>query len=227
MIDQEAIERVTKQMFSESASDNEPTDSPEPAQGGAGGEAVDFYQQKQESSYRASQKPKTHGSPKQLGMIVSKMVKSCTRDFREARSQFDSVSMTNPDEAENIKMSYMEQKYLPLVESLASEYGTDALINSERALDELDSLALTANGYGKGYTKAYLKAIRNEGTMGKGSSTDAEVSNKIAHIERMAGKDDIRGAVSLAKRTLSKINEGSLSASDEDVQFLNRVANYY
>ena len=102
----------------------------------------------------------------------------------------------------------------------------DDLLNSKRALEELDKYALL-EGSGKGYTAAYVRqAYGNQLGQVKGRS-EPSVKLGVQRINMMLDNGQIRSAVSLASKLKDQIDKGEKSSSDEDYELLGRVVAYY
>lgn len=200
----------------------EPVEQPQQAQ------PIDYYQAQQNAAYDASQKATTNGSPAQVGKIVDEMVD----DFKQARynvsiNQYNHLKDVNaPDQAEYMRQDYMTKNALPLVESLVEMYGVDAILNNKDALKKLDEVMITGNGSGKGFTRGYLEQMHEQQRGTQGSTSDMEVTYGLQKVRNMASNDDIRGSVNEAQRLKEKIDNGELSASDEDYQMVLQVSSY-
>ena len=214
------IDEVNDMMLSET--------SPEAAEGPSQAQPVDYYQMQRNAAYEASQKATAYGSPAQIGRIVNDIV----NDFKQAWynvsiNQYNHLKDVNaPDQAEYMRQDYMVKNALPLVESLVEAYGVDAILNNKDALKKLDEVMITGNGSGDGFTAAYLKQMHKQQMGGQPSPSDMEVTNALRKIRAMADSDDIRGSVTEAKRIKDKVDNGQLSANENDYRMLLQVASY-
>lgn len=205
-----------------------PQTSSEPSEGASQAQPIDLYQAQRNAAYTASQKATAYGSPAQIGRVVDDIVD----DFKQARynvsiNQYNHLKDANaPDQAEYMRQDYMVKNALPLVESLVETYGVDAILNNKDALKKLDEVMITGNGSGDGFTAAYLKQMHKQQLGSQPSTSDAEVTNALRKIRAMADNDDIRGSVTEAKRIKEKVDNGSLSASEDDYNLLLQVASY-
>lgn len=201
--------------------------SQEPVEGPQSHQPIDYYQAQQNSAYTASQSPTQYGSPAGMVQVVDKMVDDFKQtDYNINRNQYDHLrEYEATDQAERLRQGYMTNEFLPLVESLVENYSVDALLNSPKALAKLDGVAITPNGAGDGFTKAYLSQM-HKGQETVPSQSDAEVSLGVLKAQQMANNGDIRGGVGLAKQLKDKIDRGELSASEDDYATLARGASY-
>ena len=189
---------------------------------------IDYYQMQENAAYEASQKPVAHGSPAKMGQIVDKMVEDFKQSrYNVAKNQYDHLLDADAkDHAEFMRQDYMTKNALPLVESLVDIYGEDAELNNKDVLSKLDSIMITDNGSGDGYTKGYIKQMHKQQMGTQGSDSDMEVMYGLSRVKQMADNDDIRGSVSEAKRLKDKVDRGELSASDDDYSLLLQVSSY-
>lgn len=202
--------------------------APEPPEGGSQAQPIDLYQAQRNAAYTASQKATAYGSPAQIGRIVNDIV----NDFKQAHynvsiNQYNHLKDANaPDQVEYMRQDYMVKNALPLIESLVETYGVDAILNNKDALKKLDEVMITGNGPGDGFTAAYLKQMHEQQMGGQPSQSDMEVTNALRKIRSMADSDDIRGSVTEAKRIKEKVDNGSLSANEDDYNLLLQVSSY-
>ena len=214
------IDEVNNQMLSEASS--EAPEAPSQAQ------PIDYYQAQRNAAYDASQKATAYGSPAQIGKIVDELVD----DFKQARynvsiNQYNHLKDVNaPDQAEYMRQDYMVKNALPLVESLVETYGVDAILNNKDALDKLDEVMITGNGSGKGFTRGYLEQMHEQQRGAQNSISDMEVTYGLQKVRNMANNDDIRGSVNEAQRLKERVDNGELSASEDDYKMLLQVSSY-
>ena len=214
------IDQVNDQMLSEGSS--EPSEAPSQVR------PIDLYQMQRNAAYEASQKATAYGSPAQIGQIVDNIVDDFKQEYYNVnKNAYDHYLDANaPDQAEYMRQDYMVKNALPLVESLVETYGVDAILNNKDALSKLDEVMITGNGSGDGFTASYLKQMHKQQIGGQASTSDVEVTNALRKIRAMADNDDIRGSVTEAKRIKEKVDNGSLSANENDYRLLLQVSSY-
>lgn len=202
--------------------------SQEPAEGQEQVRPRDYYQMQQNAAYTASQKPTVYGSPAQMVTIVKQMVEDFKQtDYNINRNQYNHLQEYEAyDTAENLRQGYLVNEFFPLVESLVEIYGTDALLNSPRALATLDEVAITPNGAGDGFTKGYLMQMHKGQQAQAPSESDIEVAYGVEKAQRLADQGNVRGGVNLAKQLKDRVDKGELSASDKDYKILAKGAAY-
>lgn len=202
--------------------------APEPTEAPSQAQPVDYYQAQQNAAYEASQKPKTYGSPAQISQVVDEMVDDFKQEYYNVnKNAYDHYLDANaPDQAEYMRQDYMVKNALPLVESLVETYGVDAILNNKDALRKLDEVMITGNGSGDGFTKGYLKQMHGNQSSGSPSESDMEITYGLQKVRNMADSDDIRGSVNEAQRLKEKVDNGELSASENDYRMLLQVSSY-
>lgn len=214
------IDEVNEEMLSDA--------SPELAEAPSQVQPTDYYQMSQNAQYEASQKPTAYGSPAQVAIVVDDMVDEFKQtNYNVNKNQYDHLlDAEAKDSAEYLRQNYMTNDFLPMVESLVEVYGVDALLNNNKALAKLDSVAITPNDSGDGFTAGYLKQMHNQQIGTQESISDMEVTRGLQRITAMANSDDIRGSVSQAKKLKQRVDDGELSASEKDYNLLLQVSSY-
>lgn len=200
----------------------------EPAEAPSQTQPVDYYQMQQNAAYEASQKPTAYGSPAQVGKIVDKMVDDFKQEYYNVnKNAYDHyLDAEAKDKAEYLRQDYMTKSFLPLVEAIVELYGPDAILNDKGTLSKLDEVAISPNGSGEGFTKGYIKQMHSAQLGSQDSRSDMEITYGISRIKQMADSDDIRGSVNEAQRLKDKVDNGELSANENDYKTLLRVASY-
>ena len=120
----------------------------------------------------------------------------------------------------------MNENFLPAVEIVVNSTSPDEVLNSKRALDELDKYALL-EGSGKGYTATYIRqAYGNQLGQQEGRS-DASVRSDVMRLNSLLDEGQIRAALGLANNLKNKIDRGDAMADDIDMELIGRVIAYY
>lgn len=190
-------------------------------------ESTDIFQEESNRQYENSKIKKPKGAPSRLNAVVKDLVEKAKPDFAKANDEIEQLKKRGEaDKVKTVSNQYMQQTALPLVQSLVDEHGVEAVLNSDKALEQLDSIMITGNGTGKGYTQSYLKQMYKGNRGAENAQSDAEVTSAIRQITDMSNKNDIRSAVGLAQKMKQRIDNGELSATDDDYQTIQRVALY-
>lgn len=203
------IHQATKEMFDEanSMSSSEAVQpAPTPAE-------ADIYTMRSRARQNASQKPTQRGSSVAMNTYVEDLVNNAKAQYNRAKDAGETEG-------------YNEQVVLPIIEAVVSEYGPDELLNSKKSVDLIDSIILTDNGKGTGYTKSYVKQMyKNAPTERRGGGNDdSEVSSGVRRINALLDDNQIRSGKQLAEKLKKKIDNGELSASEDSYELINRVA---
>lgn len=207
---------VTEEFFEEIQSSEEaPVESAKP---------IDIYQAKRNYAIEQGRKAQSYGAPASMTEVVRDMVSSIEPMYNLAVNQYNHLQeydMTN--EAQLTLDSYMENDFLPLVMGIVDQYGADALLTNRQVIDMLDGKALTGNGDGAGYTVAFVRAMAPEVQGTVASVSDRELQDGLARLENLCDKSP-SAAASFAERLKERVDNGELSASQNDYALLARAA---
>lgn len=188
------------------------------------GQPIDLYQAKRNDRYEKSGRASSYGSPKTLNTIAQQMADTIVPQYNVAVNQFNHLQEYGMnDDAQAFADDYMENDFIPVVMGLVDQYGADSILKNQRVLDTLDAKALTGNGDGAGYTAAFIRTMAPEVQGTVASVSDIELEDRINDLKEM-NTDDPRGAISMAVSLKERVDNGELSASADDYQFLTRVA---
>lgn len=145
---------------------------------------------------------------------------------KKAENDSDSLKANGyKDRAELMKQQYMEEKFLPAVETVVEFTSPDELLNCKAALAALDKMALGV-GSMSGYTASYLReAYGNVLGQNRGGS-DPTVVSEMRRIKSLVSDDQIRTAIGLATKLKKKIDDGEAMAEPEDYAVLGRIVAY-
>lgn len=216
---QERINKANNQMLTGDDPVGAPAQpAPQPQPEAPVPQPTDYYQMQANAAHEASQRPTTYGSPAEMKQVVKELVDNTSEKYYNAyKHQYDHlVDANDMDSAKQMANEYMMYHALPVIASLVETYGADAIINSPGTLEQLDSIMLTGNGAGDGYTRAYIKQMYSQNLGTNGSKSDIEVTRGLQKATGIASQGDIRSAVGIAKTLKEKIDRGELSASSED-----------
>lgn len=193
---------------------------------------VDIYQQKQDKIVETNKKQFPKGASQITNMAVAYVVdghgaEGLARAYKRARDDSESLKERGERErAEIRRRQYMQEDFLPAVEIVVNASSPDDLLNSKRALEELDKYALL-EGSGKGYTASYIRQAYGDQLGQVEGRSDASVKLGVQRINMMLDGGQVRSAFSLASKLKEQIDKGEKSSSDEDYEMLGRVVAYY
>lgn len=120
----------------------------------------------------------------------------------------------------------MQENFLPAVEIIVNSTSPDEVLNSKKALEELDKYVLL-EGSGKGYTATYVRqAYGNQLGQQEGRSDDS-VRSGVMRINALLDEGQVRTAVGIANDLKEKIDKGEAQADDIDFELIGRVTSYF
>ena len=193
---------------------------------------VDIYQRDMVKIRENSRKSFPRGSSPIVQMAVYSVLdgaggEGLARAYKRARDDSDSLKKRGERErADLVRKQYMNEKFLPAVELVVNSTSPDEVLNSKRALDELDKYALL-EGSGKGYTAAYVRqAYGNQLGQVEGRS-EPSVRSQVQRINYLMDTGDIRSAYGLSAKLKEQIDKGEKRASDEDYDLIGRIVAFY
>lgn len=220
------LERLKKerneQEAEEKARENEPTPTV----------PVDIYQRNMDRIYDVNQKSYPKGSSAVVNMAVNAVVdgaggEGLARAFKRAKDDSDALKARGErGRADLLKQQYMQENFLPAVEIVVNSTSPDEVLNSKKALDELDKYVLL-EGSGKGYTASYIRqAYGNQLGQQEGRS-DPSVREGVRKINVLLDDGQVRTAYSMASGLKDKIDKGEAMADDSDYDLIGRVVAYF
>lgn len=134
-----------------------------------------------------------------------------------------------PGRADMVKRQYMEERFLPAVETIIRFSSPDELLNCKEALRTLDKYALGV-GSMSGYTASYIHSAYGD-LLGKDldnrfDKSDPAISQMVMRVRVLSDKGDIRNAIGVAKQAKKQIDNGENMASEYDYDLISRVVAY-
>ena len=195
-------------------------------------ESVDVYQRNQDRIYDVSQKTYPRGSSAAVNMSVYAVVdgvgaEGLAKAYKRAQDDIDALKdQGERGRAEIRRQQYMQENFLPAVEIVVNSTSPDEVLNSKKALEELDKYALL-EGSGKGYTATYIRqAYGNQLGQQEGRS-DASVRSGVMRINALLDDGQIRTAFGVANDLKDKIDSGQNQADEIDYELISRVIAYF
>lgn len=131
-----------------------------------------------------------------------------------------------PGRADIVVNQYMEEYFLPAVETIIRFSSPDELLNCKPALSALDKLAL-GTGSMVGYTASYVRSAYGD-LLGadldsRFGQSDPAVRDSVRRIKALSASDKIRSAIGVAKQIKKQIDNGERMASEDDYEIIARV----
>lgn len=197
---------------------------------------VDLYRTKTNKTFENSKKKFPNGSTALVKAVVKAIItgdggpQGLARAFRRANEDIELYkSRGEGDRAEIAKQQYMEEKFLPAVETVIRYTSPDELLNSKEALSSLDDYAI-GTGKMSGYTASYVKSaygnVLGEDLESRFGESDASVRDAVRRIVALSDEGEIRVAVGIARKIKKQIDNGDHMASDDDYALIGRVVAY-
>lgn len=195
-------------------------------------EPIDIYQRNMDRIYDVSQKTYPKGSSAIVGMAVTSVIdgygaEGLAKAYKRARDDSDSLKEQGERGRADIRrQQYMQEYFLPAVEIVVNSTSPDEVLNSKKALEELDKYVLL-EGSGKGYTATYIRQAYGNQLGQKEGRSDDSVRSGVMRINALLDNGEIRTAVGMANDLKKRIDEGSAQADDIDYELIGRIVSYY
>lgn len=193
---------------------------------------VDIYKMKQDVLYDASKKSYPRGSSAVVNVAVQSVINgdggdSLVKAYNEAKNDSDALKKRGErGRAELRRQQYMQEYFLPALELVINSTSPDEVLNSEKAIKEMDKYALL-EGSGTGYTASYIRqAYGNQLGQATGRS-DASVRSGVMRINALLDQGEVRMALGIANNLKQKIDKGEAIADDVDYELIGRIVAFY
>lgn len=198
-------------------------------------EFVDLYKQRTSAANAELKKTRPNGSSPRVNVIAQKLIDGegsfgLGRAYKEYKDKVEKLKEGGEKRrAEIVKKQYMDERFLPAVETIIRYSSPDELLNCRDALEALDELALGVGGM-NGYTASYIRQaygdLLGSDLDGRFNTSDPFVSDTVRRIKRLIYDNNIRAAVGAAEQAKKQIDRGEHIANDDDYSIIVRVANF-
>lgn len=186
---------------------------------------VDLADLMRRQRLKESQTPRPIGASPRVKADIEYVAKKLEREYNMAKDTVKTLTANGDTaRARMVQDQYMNDTFLPVLESLTHIVPADELMNASTSLDQLDKYVLTPGGSGAGYARAFLQQLYSDGSGRTEPRTDGFVEDAIRRVQWMVADGQIRTAVGLATKTKNAIDKGEHSASKDDYEVLQRVA---
>lgn len=196
---------------------------------------VDLYQTGAKKMRDESKKIRPHGSSPMVAAVTQSIINGSgmpglAKAYDRAEEAVEALKLKGePGRADIMKQQYMEERFIPAVETVIRYSSPDELLNCKEALDALDKYALGV-GKMKGYTASYVRQaygdLLGKDLDGRFNKSDDAVQNAVFQIKAASAAGNIRNAVGIAVRIKEAVDNGKFLASDDDYDLIGRVAAY-
>lgn len=192
---------------------------------------VDIYQSNVDKRRDMSNKKFPKGS-RALVLAATKAVidgdggEGLAHASKRAKDDIDSLKRNGYRERAFIRGSqYMEEQFLPAVETVISYTSPDELLNNKEALAALDKMALGV-GSMTGYTAAYIRQAYGDVLGQKQGESDPTVISAMRRIRALVDAYQMRTAIGVAQKIKEQIDNGEHQAGPEDYAVIGRIVAY-
>lgn len=198
---------------------------------------VDIYQQDVNKTRDERKKTRPRGSSV-IVMTATKGVidgdgipgAGLARAYKRAKGDSEFLkSKGERERADIVKNQYMEEHFLPAIETVIRFSSPDELLNCRGALAALDKYALGV-GSMSGYTASYVRSAYGEllgkDLDGRFDKSDPAISQMVMRVRVLSDKGDIRNAIGVAKQAKKQVDDGKNMASEYDYDLISRVVAY-
>lgn len=198
-------------------------------------EAVDLYKRDADARREESKKVRPNGSSALVKTVTQSVIDGdgipgagLANAYKRAEEDVTYFKERGePGRADIARKQYMDEKFIPAVETVVNYTTPDEVLNSKDALSALDKYALVL-GNARGYTAAYIRSaygdLLGKDLYGDFDNSDQTVKETVCRIKLLSDTDQIRTAVGVAKQIKSKIDNGENIASEDDYALIGRVA---
>lgn len=188
-------------------------------------EPVDYLRQSQNQAYEYNKKPRLNGSTQKVSVDAHATAAMLKPQFQQAKDDSERLARVGDKEGSRIvQEQYMRDVFMPTVEALVGENSPEEVINSPRALAELDKYVFTPTGNGYGYTGAFVNKLYQSDMGNVLPTSDADVQRTVLTLIQQVNNDQIRAAVGAANRIKAQIDAGEHTASKEDYEIIQKIA---
>lgn len=185
---------------------------------------VDTWQMYADARAEYDRKRFPNGATKKYKMQAEEALERLRNAHRHAKMDIDNaIQHGDKMRARLWRQQYMEENFMPAIDTLVLLGSADELLGMTGVLDEFDELSMADGVSGKGYTEALIRSLYDEQLGNMKSKSDAVVRGTVDKIASLIENGDVRSAVGQAEKLLEKINAGENAADDSDYTMLQKV----
>lgn len=185
---------------------------------------VDTWQMYADARTEYARKSFPNGAMKKFSLAAESVLDGLKRAHSRAKMNIDNArSHGDKMRARLWSQQYMEDYFMPAVDSLVLLGSADELLGMSGVLSNFDELVIIDGASGKGYTEALIRSLYDDKLGSKKSRSDAVVRGAVCDIMRLVERGNIREATGKASKVLDKINAGENAADDSDYELLQKI----
>lgn len=196
---------------------------------------IDIYQRDASARLEESKKIRPKGSSSRVIAVTEKVIEGdgsigLAKRYDEAEDTVEELrEQGERGRSEIARRQYMEDVFIPAIETVIRFSSPDELLNCREALSALDKYAL-GTGSMKGYTASYIRQaygdLLGKDIDGRFTRSDQFVCDAVSRIKNLVYMDSIRAAVGVANQAKKAIDKGEHMANSDDYALLSKVANF-
>lgn len=196
---------------------------------------TDIYQRDADALREESKKIRPRGSSALVVEVTDSVVNGdgvigLAKKYNDAQDAVKHLrSQGEKNRADIMRKQYMEESFIPAIETVIRFSSPDEVLNCREALSALDKYAL-GTGSMSGYTASYIKQaygdLLGKDLDGRFQHSDPYVCDAVSRVKRLVYVDNIRSAVGVAKQAKEMIDKGEHMANSDDYALLSKVANF-
>jgi hypothetical protein len=185
---------------------------------------VDTWQMYADARREYDRKRFPNGATRKFKMQAEEALDGLRNAYNHAKMDVDNATQHGDKMRARLwRQQYMEENFMPMLDSLVLAGSADELLGMNEILSEFDKLTMLEGVSGKGYTEALLRSLYDGQLGNKRSRSDAMVVSELAEIGKLIEAGNIRAAVGRATKILDKINAGENAADDSDYLALQKI----
>lgn len=187
---------------------------------------IDIYQHNSNKRAINAKRRFPHGSRAFVAAAAKEAAEKLAVAKKKAENDIELLRGSGDRERAGIlTRQYMEEKFLPAVETVVDYSSPDELLNCKEALSALDELAI-GPGSMRGYTASYLRQAYGDVLGQQQGGSDPTVVSEMRRIRMLVDGDQIRTAIGMASKLKEQIDDGEHQAAPEDYAVLGRIVAY-
>lgn len=185
-------------------------------------QGTDYYQASRDV-FRTAKRVQAYGTSPRFQVDLEQVTNQfLLPQYKKAKEDSDSLKKRGDKRhAQMVMDQYMQDSFLPMIESLVQRNSAPGMLADKDALDTLDSFTLLEGTNGKGYTASFISTLYepNQAT----EISDDQVRRLVFRLNELCEAGEIRAAAAEAKRMKDKIDTGKNLATPEDYEVIEKV----
>lgn len=190
---------------------------------------TDLLQQRRNTWYNTTARNARGTRPKaklDMTAVENTGIKHYCKKARDDSDYYKRIG--NKQYATMLKEQYMQDYFLPMIDTMVRLNGMEALLANKDVLTQLDRLVLLDGTRGNGYTESFIRSMYSpeREAMEVVERSDKQVEQAVLDIKYLCETDAVRNAIGRARDIKRSIDSGNNIASDDDYAIIQKVALY-